>query len=215
MEPGSKCLGTRTLQARGEWEGSGNILQFSTFERVRRRHVHLLSLYLWASFSPAFTFFKKILKNFIFNVLAVPHRWGTLVPWPGIEPSTTSPSTPTSSPQLWRHSLNHWTTREVPVIIACLVHLLLVVVIEASPKVQFSERRFSSRLVWWVTPKRKGDRGPGHCVLEHCLTASYRQDAASFMTTHCGFVTRVTKLQPTAGAGSQALGLQNTWNTTF
>ena len=61
---------------------------------------------------------------------------------------TTSPPTPTSSPQLWKHSLNHWTTRDVPVLIAYLVHLLVVVVIEASPKVQFSERRFSRRLVW-------------------------------------------------------------------
>lgn len=37
-------------------EGSGNILQFSAFERVRRKHVHLLSLYLWASFSQLLPF---------------------------------------------------------------------------------------------------------------------------------------------------------------
>ena len=214
MEPGSKCSGTRTLQARGEWEGSGNILQFSTFERVRRKHVHLLSLYLWASFFPAFTFLKIIKKKFFFNVLVVPCRWGTFVPWPGVKPSTTSPPTPTSSPQLWKHSPNHWTTRDVPIIIAYLIHLLLVV-IEASPQVQFSERRFSSRLVWWVTPRRKRDGGPDHCVLERFLTASCRQNATSFVTTHRGFVTRVTKLQLTAGAGSQAPGLQAVWNTTF
>ena len=43
----------------------------------------------------------------LFFFLAMPCACGILVPWPGIEPMI---------PALGAHSLNHWTTRKVPIL---------------------------------------------------------------------------------------------------